>query len=1019
MKLNHLLLALLAVFFSQSFNVIKAQVTAKPLFNTPVPVSPQSASLIKSIEFPVDYARGLANISIPLYTISVNDIEIPLVLSYHSSGNKVFDQSGWVGLGWSLNVGPNISRTVQGVKDEKYFLTNTRLGSVDKDYLDQLTNGLDDELPDQFYYTLGSKSGSFLFDRQPNVAGYTIKTLPFEPIKIERLGSNPVQFEEFKIVDDKGIQYYFGGTKRERTDLGDDTGWKGTKIISSNLMDTVYFDYNAAVNELSKQPQSHVITIDDQSSLSNYDEIWATSVPACDLSPPIAVPDYMLPRPIIRKNVNGFSLLYLYDPNLQQLVLHRTDNGPNIPEVYTTQVLYNKEIRFRGGKIMFEIGARILPNGTQIADNANCLKRIVVYNGNNEVVKDIRFNYQEFVSSGNLPQNTGSVYQTRMLLSNVQFHGITESPQIYEFAYNTNTLLPNHFSYDMDSWGYYNGQKNNQSLIPVTTIETQRAIGPTFNLQLGDANRESEEFYMQAGILTQIKHPTAGTTSFFYEANRAYNSNTSTTKIVGGLRIKVIADFDPVTNVTIRRSFNYGIGENDGGNLRHWLGGEVYNPYIIQQNKVYRDYPLMPCVGGYGYNQFHFTITSRFRTLMSNPVADVFYKGEVVAYPEVTEYTGSAYQGQNIGKTVYGFLFAGMGGNGGYETPYFINGTNLPYDTKLDWTYGTPVKKDIFKVASGYEKTVSTRYNYTSLFHTDKIWSRSIFKSTVGEGDWNGASLSQSQYFDTQINEYETGYSQLLSDTAITYPSLNPPIVQVNNYQYDNLYITSPTSISTTTSEGKVKKTKTSYAHEMVSIGQTEPYQEMINRNMISMPIKTEEFVDNVFLSSVATNYSRFWPANPNLIAAHTITTKLKTASELAKVEFLSYDGYGNLLSFMPTNGMKTCYIWSYNNRNLVAEIKNADYAVVTGTVGNSALTGFGNQNPDKTAVDNFLAPLRSALPNAFFTSFTNDPLVGIRSQTDAKGLTTYYEYDDFNRLKNIKDQNGNIIKSFGYHYRP
>jgi YD repeat-containing protein len=39
-------------------------------------------------------------------------------------------------------------------------------------------------------------------------------------------------------------------------------------------------------------------------------------------------------------------------------------------------------------------------------------------------------------------------------------------------------------------------------------------------------------------------------------------------------------------------------------------------------------------------------------------------------------------------------------------------------------------------------------------------------------------------------------------------------------------------------------------------------------------------------------------------------------------------------------------------------------------------------------------------------------------SATDAKGMTTYYEYDGYQRLMNIKDQQGNIIKQIDYHYQ-
>ena len=51
----------------------------------------------------------------------------------------------------------------------------------------------------------------------------------------------------------------------------------------------------------------------------------------------------------------------------------------------------------------------------------------------------------------------------------------------------------------------------------------------------------------------------------------------------------------------------------------------------------------------------------------------------------------------------------------------------------------------------------------------------------------------------------------------------------------------------------------------------------------------------------------------------------------------------------------------------------------------------------------------------AQMTTYTYDPS-GLQSITDTKGEVSYFEYDPFQRLKNIKDWNGNIVKNFGYH---
>ncbi|QEM09168.1 hypothetical protein [Mucilaginibacter rubeus] len=54
----------------------------------------------------------------------------------------------------------------------------------------------------------------------------------------------------------------------------------------------------------------------------------------------------------------------------------------------------------------------------------------------------------------------------------------------------------------------------------------------------------------------------------------------------------------------------------------------------------------------------------------------------------------------------------------------------------------------------------------------------------------------------------------------------------------------------------------------------------------------------------------------------------------------------------------------------------------------------------------------------SLLATYTYDPLVGMTSQTDQKNMATYYEYDNLQRLTNIKDKDGNIIKNITYHYQ-
>jgi YD repeat-containing protein len=54
---------------------------------------------------------------------------------------------------------------------------------------------------------------------------------------------------------------------------------------------------------------------------------------------------------------------------------------------------------------------------------------------------------------------------------------------------------------------------------------------------------------------------------------------------------------------------------------------------------------------------------------------------------------------------------------------------------------------------------------------------------------------------------------------------------------------------------------------------------------------------------------------------------------------------------------------------------------------------------------------------DALMTTYTYDPLIGMTSETNPNGLTTFYEYDELTRLTLIRDQEGNVIRKICYNY--
>jgi hypothetical protein len=112
--------------------------------------------------------------------------------------------------------------------------------------------------------------------------------------------------------------------------------------------------------------------------------------------------------------------------------------------------------------------------------------------------------------------------------------------------------------------------------------------------------------------------------------------------------------------------------------------------------------------------------------------------------------------------------------------------------------------------------------------------------------------------------------------------------------------------------------------------------------------------------------------------------------------------GYAKLLSELTAGS----YILSYRQKT------NGIWTLQTSPVtvpGNTYYISINGQQIDD---------IRFYPASAEMTTYTYDPLIGMTSTTDTKGMTTYYEYDSVQRLMNIRDKDRNIIKHIDYNYQ-
>jgi YD repeat-containing protein len=139
----------------------------------------------------------------------------------------------------------------------------------------------------------------------------------------------------------------------------------------------------------------------------------------------------------------------------------------------------------------------------------------------------------------------------------------------------------------------------------------------------------------------------------------------------------------------------------------------------------------------------------------------------------------------------------------------------------------------------------------------------------------------------------------------------------------------------------------------------------------------------------------------PNII----ITDSIKmfwNKYDLNTIINVFHDEYGNPTEILnKETGVSTAYVWGYNGQYPILKAVNANY---------NQVASYKDTYKDSNTVP--------VVPGAQITTYQYKPLVGMTEQTDPNGFTTYYDYDDFNRLKTIKDKDGNVLKEYKYQYR-
>lgn len=959
-------------------------------YNNIVPASPTAQTFQRYGEIPVDYSTGVPNINIPIYTLEGSKLSIPISISYHASGIKVNDIASEVGLGWALNAGGIISRTINGTRDEKGATTKTygtaaimraaledvaydwnsstgeMEGINDFEYFFDNNFVNEDPMSDRYFYRLpNGSSGVFMYKD----AGFTdVVMMPLRPYKVSRQvsGSGGTQkIDWFEILDDNGIKYRFepyGSSIRSE--------WVLKQLTSADGKDVITYTYGTPVN--------YSFTM-ESNTFNGRVENW--NDPNCQHPSPSAyvqfspVPSQDFGTPLITSiQSSKAKVVFTYASRSDFSQLKRLDKITISPINEPSNIIK----RFDFEEKYF---------GTTAENKRLGLDKVVVTN--NAYTSD--------------PQN-----------------------QEYSFVYESQVLpgYPTKMSsptFSEDYWGYYSGITSG-NLIPkdFITYSADKSLG-------GNRNPGSD-YYAKACMLKEIKYPTGGRTVFEFERNQSsnnvylYTDYGSNDGPVGGFRVKSITNYTDATTVANVKTYQY------ANPVARQIRAEyfMYDQFYVQN---------FTCQGLTASKLF-----SR-KLISSNPLLPLeVAPGLPIMYKTVTEYNGTL--SNHAGKTVYT-----------YDNPYSPNDYESNPDHPIEYEYpvlyqafhydkGNYVPEMLSKSTyayngSTYSILTKEEYDYTKLYTSSFNTGIKLTKlnnyppdyfyfSCFAAGYSNSSPLCASaiaaianEYLSRVIMIDTKAYQEaslLTNSKSYVYDPSDSSKYMLTSTDYT--YNSSNVAVSeqtTTNSKGETLKTTFKYPHDYPS---TQPYQTMIgsSKNILSPIIEQSTYKGTTFLSKSKTTY-KDWTSG---VIAPEYIQQQKGSGPLENKVKLEYDSYtGDLLSYEQVDGTEVVYLWGYYNREYpVAKVENSNLSSVLATLTSTELTNIRNGSYDQSTMISKLDKIRTGLPNALVTTYTYDPLVGVTSMTDPKGYTVYYEYDAFNRLRFVRDSNGYIVNQNEYHYK-
>lgn len=1001
-----------------------------------IPPAPTAAALGEYGEYPVDYSTGTPDINIPFGNLNCGNLSIPISISYQASGIKVEQKASPVGLGWVLNAGGVITRSVNGLPDDvpngylslpsyqKNFPYGgwANLSTLDKRVA--LQSGYDN-LPDEFFYNFNGISGAFVFD----TSGIA-RCIPYRNIKIEARYSRGL-IDSFKVTTEDGTQYYFKDGQISYDTYSYNSSWFLSKIVTPGSSHEIVLSY--VYNNYS----------DNILNMIENDSYSAT--------------DY-----VVTSQTNQHHETCKAPPLF-------TDNS--LPTYY--QAMHLQKISYPEGYVILKYSSRI------DVSQDSAISEIDFFNLHGALQRKMVLTTSYWKSTYDDPIDSSCKYRLRLdAVYEEDASGETKPP--YRFNYFSKDWFPTIHSASQDHWGYFNGRINAPQngnwywgLIPSTTIN---------GTIVGYGNRNPDTSFTRQFVLTNITNPTGGYIYYQFESNQYYTFDAGTVE-GGGIRLKKMVVSDGTKGNAETKYFSYGDGfayepnyqsfysynngSLEGGDnicLYAYVGVSTNSRPLGSSNGSIVSYPNITITSAGNENGTSFLLYN-----FNNIGSGYSYGGSGIPYtPIIGNNWAAGLLSEKIDYDVNNNLVED-------KVNYYSQDASNAFTV-----YGLAESMELQDNVHGNDNIATAAPSYSSVWYhldstVDNLYNKGasnyISKREYTKYDPSSGQTAETRTFNSDGTAHITDFKYPDDYSICTSCVMDDNTAAIRQMQNDKLHMSDKVIESTE----RIQKAGGS----VVTIGSTLiTYKQFTNNQVLAyQEFETEN-------TAAITNF-----ANSNINQG----TFTKDTHYTLRNSIPSYDRFSNPLTFQKPNDIPVSYIWNGYGTHPIAEIKNAtpDQCFYnsfepdgdgelweTSGIAGSAKTGeyyttINNylQSPSINSAGKYVlsfwskvagivispAPQKSFIgkpdangwiyhkydgisitstnlitisgygaidevrifpEGAMMKTVTYDPLFGeVNSFSDENSLPTSFEYDNFGRLAWAYDDNKNILSHTSYHY--